>query len=789
MAKYRITIWLILLHAALRGLSGQSYDALIGAYDALDRSTPLESMRIETDRNLYLSGEPIFFAVRGSTLNNQAFPGVSDIICVELINGQNEIVSQQRLMAMELCTHGTIHLPNNWPSGYYTMQAYTAWNRNYGKLFIAKKQVKVINASHTRAISRVNAGFQELPEYRLGLHPVYGQLLESTLNEVIVRAFTKYAMPVNGTGMVYDSERDTLSHFTTDAFGLGSFEFLPQPGMEYYLQFISAAGDTLYQGLPPALGGMGMRSICHEDRVELSVQISPDHDHEEPVNLLMARGMNIVYHQEGLYVPWEDSMALPLPEEPGIYTIFLLTDELEILARSNFYHSPRIGSLDIQTDKSLYAPRDRVGLEVDMPEGGLGNNTYSIVARKEMGLFQQNSLSFWLDHFSASLPRQRECMNMPVRDQADLDTLMQKYVHTLEPLLTPDEILETVNLDMNIPPEHGGEILSGMILDQEDNRPVSGQTVVLAFNGDGVQLHTSVTDASGRFSFHLKHAVGSRQITLCCYPPDGLKTILIDNNYIGNVSLDTLPPVLLSESDRRDLESLLLSLQVQQAYGRQLEPADRRKEPAMGNFYGEADFHLVMDRYVQLPNMEEVFFELVRGVMVNKSRGRSKLLVIDYHVPNVIGEAPLIMVDGVPFLDPDFVLRLNPENIESIRVVHYRYYLQNLSFDGIIDIRTRDGEIRSNDLPPGALSMLYHFKVPPHSPDFPDHSNDAETSGRIPDYRNLLYWNPGTREVNNTAFYTPDQPGRYVIEVTEIRDGKVTAKGSCRFEVAATKDK
>jgi hypothetical protein len=52
----------------------------------------------------------------------------------------------------------------------------------------------------------------------------------------------------------------------------------------------------------------------------------------------------------------------------------------------------------------------------------------------------------------------------------------------------------------------------------------------------------------------------------------------------------------------------------------------------------------------------------------------------------------------------------------------------------------------------------------------------------------VLYWNPGIRDVNDIGFYTPDQPGSYVIEVQEIRDGKVTALGTSRFEVAGTLD-
>ncbi|KPL14654.1 MAG: hypothetical protein AMS26_10020 [Bacteroides sp. SM23_62] len=784
--KSPVIILLFIMLAGNASISGQPYEDLIRSYDDFDRTIPLESLRIDTDRDLYLAGEIIHFTIRGHTVNHESLPGISDIICVELINGQNEIVSQQRLQATQLFTYGAITLLNSWPSGYYTLQAYTAWDRNFAGALISKKQLKVINGSAPRAITRMNEGFRELPRYLISLHPVYGKILKNTLNEMIVKAFTKYSMPVKGTGIVFGSSADTLSGFATDVTGLGSFEFLPEAGKDYYIQFITSSGDTVYQGLPNAMDGLGIKTLVHKDRIELSILKSPGHDRDEEMNLLMTRGINIIYHREGIPGPWENSLSVPAPEEPGIYSVFLVTRDLEVLARSSFFHTTPIDSLDIRTLKTSYSTRDRVDLEVELPDKTPGDSHYSVAVRKDLGCLNRNRLSDWMENYGGSMHDQPESMNIPVKDQAGLVSFMQKYIHTFEGAFTPAEILDLVGNNLDIPPEHGGEILSGVIRNRADNRPVPGQLVVLSFNGKEVQMFTSRTDANGKFSFHLRHAEGSRQITLSCYPPDEHKTISIDNNYYGNISRDTLPPLLLSESDRMDLEELFLTAQVQEIYRMHYESEDQERDQVMNNFYGAPDFQLVMDKYVQLPVMEEVFFELVRGVMVSKSREGYRLLVIDQHVPNVIGETPLILVDGVPFMEPAFVLGLNPEDIESIRVVHYRYYLQKMSFDGIIDIRTRQGVIRSNDLPPGALSLIYNFRQQPDSFRFPDHSADTQSRQRIPDYRNTLYWNPEIHDASDIGFYTSDQTGNYLIELREIRDGKVTASGRCRFNVKET---
>jgi len=272
-------------------------------------------------------------------------------------------------------------------------------------------------------------------------------------------------------------------------------------------------------------------------------------------------------------------------------------------------------------------------------------------------------------------------------------------------------------------------------------------------------------------------------MTFTCYPQDQSKIIHIEDQYIGNTGVDTLPPLMVSRIAKEELEEMMLSVQVRNIYGQYIQGAGSEQIFNEQNFYGKADFNLDMAKFVQLPVMEEVFFEIVKEVMVDKTRTGTNLLVIDENLSHVIGNSPLIMIDGVPYFDTRYLLSLEPKEVKIISVVHYKYYLGNMVFDGIIDVRTKQGNIGYDDLPPGSVHTAFEPAGRSHKGNNPDYSVQSLKEGRIPDYRTVLYWNPDIRGENEIIFYSSDLPGRYRIIMKEIRDGKVTGYGNKEIQI------
>jgi hypothetical protein len=777
------SILIILYCCCIQLLYAQNSDVQTGYYHEFRNSTPLEVLRIETDRDLYLAGEKICFSVRGCAAASGSYPAVSDVICVELINAQNEITEQQRLRADGLFTSGEFVLPPLFQTGYYRIQAYTVWSRNFGQALMAKKYIRVINASRDRAIDGISEEFLKSPQHHLTLHPTYGKMLVNTKNRIIVKALTGFLHPMSGKGTVYTAAGDSLAGFSTDSTGLGAFEIIPLPNAEYSLHFTSSSGSILVVKLPPSEDGMGINISIGKDVGELEIIRTAGFDPSGRLDLLITGGIDIVYHREDIQWPGEERLSVPLPGEPGVYTAFLVTTDRHVTAQTSFFVPPVLKKIVVRTNTQDPGTREKVQVYLEHPQQGPGESSYALTVTRDMKILSRSYLSDWLDLSGVSLIPRIEHMNIPVADQEVFAKVMEKYVHTVAPVLTPEEIIQLWRCTWELPPEHGGEILSGKITTREGGEPVSGQAVVLSFMDRSVEMFHTVTDASGKFAFLLKDAENVCRITICCYPPDDSKIIYPDNPYSGSLPGEMIPPVIPGESCRKELEDLFLSAQVQQAYPGESPGGEQSYNPAKDGFYGKADFHLVMDRYIDLPVMEEVFFELVRKVVVSGSKESPELLVLDENVPHVIGKSPLILLDGVPFIEPVFVLSLRPSDIESIRVVHYRYYLENLSFDGIIDIRTTRGEITNGRLPPGALGLDYHFTRRASVPRFPEHSNEEAGQKRIPDYRNLLYWDPCIADWSDIAFYTSDQTGAYRITAREFTGGRLTGLGSCLINI------
>jgi len=776
-------ILIILCCSGIQVLSAQKHETFMDSYSEFRRTTPMEVLQITTDRDFYLAGETVCFSVRGFSPAAGSFPPISDVINVELIDAQNEIVEQQRLRAMGLFTSGALDLPQECLSGYYIIQVYTGWSRNLGQLIIARKHIRVINISRAGMVSHVNEGSPDSLQPHLTIHPVYGKMLVNQENRIIVKALTRFLEPLTGRGTVYTASGDSLAGFYTDSTGLGFFEIMPIPGAEYSLQFLSSSGDHFDIKLPSPEEGIGISVSVDKEFLVLKMIQTEGYDPDKQSDLIIMRGVDVVYHQEGIQKSLPQRLIVPLPGEPGIYTVFLVTPDLEILAQTGFFVPPVLKNLIIHTSRQDPGTREKVQVYLDHPQRSPGESSYALTVTRDMRLLSRDHLSDWLDLLGGSVIPRIEHMNIPVTDQKGLVELMEKYVHTIPPVLTPDSIAWLMCSPKKLPPEHGGEILSGKIMSVDGGRPVSGQVVLMSFNGESAQMFSTVTDAYGKFAFLLRDVCGDRRITICCYPPDDSKMIIPDNPYAGSMPGESIPPVIMSEQYRKELEDLLLAAQVQQAY-QGISPDDEQQpKPVTDGFYGEADFHLVMDQYIELPVMEEVFFELVNKVITSRTREGPELLVLDEHLSRVIGDSPLILVDGVPFVQPAYVLSMPPSDIESIRVVHYRYYLENLSFDGIIDIRTREKVIRNIVLPPGALGLDYHFSRRASVPRFPDHSSEEAGQKRIPDYRNLLFWDPCITKWNDVTFFTSDQKGTYRITVKEFTGGKVTGLGHCLINV------
>jgi hypothetical protein len=194
-------------------------------------------------------------------------------------------------------------------------------------------------------------------------------------------------------------------------------------------------------------------------------------------------------------------------------------------------------------------------------------------------------------------------------------------------------------------------------------------------------------------------------------------------------------------------------------------------------FYGKPDIELKLADYISLPDMGEIFFELLHGVYLKKKKSGYEVSITAHIGDNLFITYPYLMIDGVIIRDPSMIANLDPEIVEKIDVIKEKYLVGTYFFPGIVNVITKSGDFSCVSLPDYMTRLSY--RVIDHVSSFgsPDYSSEEIKESRIPDYRNTLYWNPSVKPGKDgkarVEFWSSDNKTDYLINIQGIsEDGK-----------------
>jgi hypothetical protein len=106
-------------------------------------SFPREEIFVQTDREIYIAGEEIWFSVFLFNRQNETLTGESRIAYFEILNPANRPVLQKRIGLDRGTGSGRAVLPDTLSPGVYTLRAYTNWMKNFmpGNCFSRKLKI------------------------------------------------------------------------------------------------------------------------------------------------------------------------------------------------------------------------------------------------------------------------------------------------------------------------------------------------------------------------------------------------------------------------------------------------------------------------------------------------------------------------------------------------------------------------------------------------------------------------------------------------------------------------
>ncbi|HLN54994.1 MAG TPA: hypothetical protein VK207_03315 [Bacteroidales bacterium] len=333
-------------------------------------------------------------------------------------------------------------------------------------------------------------------------------------------------------------------------------------------------------------------------------------------------------------------------------------------------------------------------------------------------------------------------------------------------------------VEINYLPEVREHFLSGKMV----NGKGQGDYALLSIPGKQAFFQYATTDSKGSFSFGIPIDEQLRELII---QPDDMKGIVnlsssFSEDYASHGHItDTLPvPGYVSDWS--------VNFQVQKIYGTVFSenlPPQLASEK-FRRFYGKPDVQLVLSDYIELPLMEEIFFELLPGTYLKKRKSQYEIYVTD-PVTNMVYDYPTtLFVDGVRVDDADAIAALDPLLVEQIDVVRERYLIGNYLFHGLVNIITRAGDFTAVPIPDYAVRTYYRVIDPIQKFISPDYMRPEQKNSRIPDFRNTLWWNPSVVKDEPLEFWSSDVPGVYKITLNGVgADGSpVSAEKIIRIE-------
>ncbi len=205
------------------------------------------------------------------------------------------------------------------------------------------------------------------------------------------------------------------------------------------------------------------------------------------------------------------------------------------------------------------------------------------------------------------------------------------------------------------------------------------------------------------------------------------------------------------------------------------------------SYYGKPDIRLIMEDYIKLPTMQEVFFELLPGISIKSEKEIYKVIIKDPENKR-ISDDPLLLIDGVIISDAAVIYELDPQSVEKIDVIKSRYVVGDCMFSCLINIITTKGLLENIRLPEEAIRLRYRDYEPESTFNYPDYSSGESLQRHVPDFRNTLYWNPlplsAASERISLDFFASDFISDYDIIVQGItRKGRIiSGRGSIKIQ-------
>jgi hypothetical protein len=356
--------------------------------DSLTKTFPVEKLYLQTDKPMYNSGDTLWLKGYLFEATNLTPFTKSGLVYIDLIDKDNNIVKRMLFQVGSGLFRGAIPLDKEeLPAGDFTLRAYTNWMRNWGidyvftkKLFLVNTGSQVPGGGPAKASGIITANDRRVMAYPtkpenidLQFMPEGGNLVSGIQSKVGFKAVAANGVGINVPGKIYNSKKQEVASFKTIHAGMGSFDFTPVAGENYFAKIITAGSESKAYALPKAEPSGVVLKVINDlgsDVLKVNMVCSEKILKTAPYYLIaQSRGV-VCYGAIAKFTNREVNSVIPIDKFPtGIVRITLFDENLNpVNERITFVNHQDGLDIHLKTDKENYQTRDSVTLHVKVTD-------------------------------------------------------------------------------------------------------------------------------------------------------------------------------------------------------------------------------------------------------------------------------------------------------------------------------------------------------------------------------------------------------------------------------------
>lgn len=611
-------------------------------------ANPNERIVFNTDRDLYLSGEDIWFA---GMVVSEEIP--SKVIYIEVFNNDRELVARSVYNSIDGVFSGKINLPSYIETGYHLIRIYSNYLRNYPTWQMPVKVIKVVNA--TAPLPRFDS---ENSKPKFALSEV-GELCFQLPNDRKFKDIQLFRgqMPLdtsiiyfnNGLGKI-NSELDYYdSLYLNVTYNDHSSEKISIPELSNNLICSIKSSGSNYK--------VNINSTEYESGIISLRTTDISHGSVETFNSELIEG--------------EASFSFDI-SSPGLYFFEFEINNQNITSFVKFLNNEEL-------THNRYA---ELTIETATIEG--------------TGELEFGKLSHYLLKNPMYLKYIHNTYKLDKIPELQLNILLTVNGDDLRNIIGRKKKTDTKFIKETNGPVINGQFISDTVMKSID--------IFCSFISDESKFLVGRTDETGRFAIELGSSVVPGDVYISVKErTDGEIKIL--NNYCNEAPIWNPVNYLPDSSDTELLTRMYINSQFEKVYTNSIDKDSIPENCYLPLMSGNLTTYRMSD-YIQMASTQELINEVVMFVRVRNTQDGYRFAILDDKT-RVIYNDPLVILDNIYYPDVDKIMKLQPSEITHIDVISRKYFYGPTVFNGVIRINTTTGIREDMDIPGGGVFFKY----------------------------------------------------------------------------------